>query len=285
MIGFGVSINAALTGFCLAALLSGTLAGVAIGAVQRLRQMGMAKRGRPRRVLLWVHVAAICPLLARLPPPTDKACTAPLPGASRPGTSCPSQPRTFTQETTFGNLAHQAARSARGAVGKDRRGSRCLARLRLRPTRHARRPLLARAFRAPSTRRSLVPSCRKPRSETWLNRPRALRVAPFGQGRRGSRSLARLRLSPTRHVVPFLGARASCPLEHRGPAARCGRLTVYLSAEGRQTPRSQERVAKHLAQPAARSARGAVCQDDGASRSLARLRLRPTRHARRPFLA
>ena len=32
-----------------------------------------------------------------------------------------------------------------------------------------------------------------------------------------------LRVSTTRHVVPFLGARASCPLEHRGPAARCGR--------------------------------------------------------------
>ena len=44
-----------------------------------------------------------------------------------------------------------------------------LARLRLGPTRHARRPFLARASRAPSTRRSLVPSRWKPRSKTWLN--------------------------------------------------------------------------------------------------------------------
>ena len=28
-----------------------------------------------------------------------------LPGASLPGASCPSQPRTFTQEATFENLA------------------------------------------------------------------------------------------------------------------------------------------------------------------------------------
>ena len=38
-------------------------------------------------------------------PQTDEACTAPLPGASLPGALYPSQPRTFTQETTFGNLA------------------------------------------------------------------------------------------------------------------------------------------------------------------------------------
>ena len=44
-------------------------------------------------------------MLARLSPQTDKACLTPLPGASLPGTSYPSQPRTFTQETTFGNLA------------------------------------------------------------------------------------------------------------------------------------------------------------------------------------
>ena len=44
-----------------------------------------------------------------------------------------------------------------------------LARLRFRPTGHARRPFLARASRAPPTRRSLVPSRRKSLSETWLN--------------------------------------------------------------------------------------------------------------------
>ena len=40
-----------------------------------------------------------------------------------------------------------------------------LARLRPRPTKHARRPFLARASRAPPTRRSLEPSCREPLSE------------------------------------------------------------------------------------------------------------------------
>ena len=38
-------------------------------------------------------------------PQTDEACTAPRPGASLPGTSYPSQPRPFTQETTLGKLA------------------------------------------------------------------------------------------------------------------------------------------------------------------------------------
>ena len=49
-------------------------------------------------------------------PRTDEACSALLPGASLPGASYLSQPRTFTQETTFGNFAQQAARFARGAV-------------------------------------------------------------------------------------------------------------------------------------------------------------------------
>ena len=57
-------------------------------------------------------------------PQTDKACTVSLPGASLPGALYPSQPRPFTHEATFGNLAQQAARSARGAVREDRRGSR-----------------------------------------------------------------------------------------------------------------------------------------------------------------
>ena len=63
---FGLNINAALVGFYLATLLSGALAGVAIGAAPRLRQMGIGKTGKPRRVLLWVHVFAICPLAALL---------------------------------------------------------------------------------------------------------------------------------------------------------------------------------------------------------------------------
>ena len=42
---------------------------------------------------------------ARLPPRTNEACTAPLPGASLPGASYPSQPRTCRRETRFENLA------------------------------------------------------------------------------------------------------------------------------------------------------------------------------------
>ncbi len=62
----GVNFNAALMGFYLAMLLSGALAGIAIGAVHRLRQMGIGRMGQRRRVLLWLHVAAICPLPALL---------------------------------------------------------------------------------------------------------------------------------------------------------------------------------------------------------------------------
>ena len=49
--------------------------------------------------------------------------------------------------------AGSASATGGGALALDRG----LARLRLRPTRHARRPLLTRASRAPSTCRSLVP--------------------------------------------------------------------------------------------------------------------------------
>ena len=45
-------------------------------------------------------------------PPTDETCTAPLPGASLPGVTSLSQPRTSTQETGFENLA-QLCRSTR----------------------------------------------------------------------------------------------------------------------------------------------------------------------------
>ena len=68
--------------------------------------------------------------------------------------------------------------------------------------------------------------------------------------------LARLRLGPTRHVAPFLGSRASCPLEHTGgPSA--GRP---LPASGRVRaghPRSQDPSHKTRLN----------CEDDGASRS------------------
>ena len=44
-------------------------------------------------------------LASEAAPQTDKVYSAPLPGVSLPGASYPSQPRTSTQETTFGNLA------------------------------------------------------------------------------------------------------------------------------------------------------------------------------------
>ena len=65
-IRLGVNVNAALMGFYLATLLSGALAGLMIGAVHRLRQVGIDRTGQTRRVLLWLHVAAICPLPALL---------------------------------------------------------------------------------------------------------------------------------------------------------------------------------------------------------------------------
>ncbi len=63
---FGANVNAALMGFFLAALLSGALAGAAIGGSQRLRKMGMRKTGRRNRILVGLHVLAICPLPALL---------------------------------------------------------------------------------------------------------------------------------------------------------------------------------------------------------------------------
>ena len=62
----GANVNAALMGFYLAALLSGALAGIAIGAVHRLHRAGIGRTGNLRRTLLWLHVAAICPLPALL---------------------------------------------------------------------------------------------------------------------------------------------------------------------------------------------------------------------------
>ena len=72
------------------------------------------------------------------------------------------------EEAHGGSIApfRDAKAAARGGVTRDQRGTR----LRLGSTRHARRLFLARAGRAPPTRRSLGPSRRKPLSETWLNR-------------------------------------------------------------------------------------------------------------------
>ena len=125
---------------------------------------------------------------------------------------------------------------------------RGLARLRLRPTTHSRRPFLARASKAPSTRRSLGPSRRKLLSETWLNR----------EDRHGSRRLARLRLGPTTHAQrPFLARASRAPSTRRSlvPSRRKPLSETWLNREDRH-----------------------------GSRRLARLRLRPTTHAQRRFL-
>ena len=68
------------------------------------------------------------------------------------------------------------------------------------------------------------------------------RTFVFGQGRMDSRMdsrlagmtlLARLRLGPTRDVVPFLGARASCPQRAEGPRLFKRAMSILLSATGR----------------------------------------------------
>ena len=61
---FGDNINAALMSTYLAALLSGALAGVAIGGAHRLQRAGAGRVGMPLRTLLRVHVLALCPLPA-----------------------------------------------------------------------------------------------------------------------------------------------------------------------------------------------------------------------------
>ena len=61
-------------------------------------------------------------------PGTDKACSALPPGASLPETPYPSQPRTFTRETTLGNLVQLQGSTRLGesgpAVAKRRAGNR-----------------------------------------------------------------------------------------------------------------------------------------------------------------
>ena len=63
---FGANMNTALMGFFVAALLSGALAGAAIGGAPRLRKMGVRKTGRHNRMLIALHAIAICPLPALL---------------------------------------------------------------------------------------------------------------------------------------------------------------------------------------------------------------------------
>ncbi len=63
---FGNNVNAILMGFYIVALLSGGLAGTVIGGARWLRRKGLVRSSRPRRVLLWLHIVAICPLPALL---------------------------------------------------------------------------------------------------------------------------------------------------------------------------------------------------------------------------
>ena len=69
---------------------------------------------------------------------------------------------------------------------------------------------------------------------------------PPGRGHPSAFSGQRNRQPPVRTTA---GLRR---VVHCGPSARCGRLTVYLSAEGRQTPRSPGSLAKGPAQPVGR---------------------------------
>ena len=63
---FGNNVNAALMGCYLAVLLSGTLAGIAIGGAQQLRRFGGGRIGIPIRALLRAHILALCLLPALL---------------------------------------------------------------------------------------------------------------------------------------------------------------------------------------------------------------------------
>ena len=163
----------------------------------------------------------------------------------------PADDRTFAGKRSAGDIPDHGRQARDGPAGEDRLANRpvgparydaveqhaCLrvgigglARLRLRPTRYARRPFLARACRAPPTRRSLVPSRRKPLSETWLN----------CEDRRGSRRLARLRPRPTRHARrPFLARACRTPSTRRSlvPSRRKPLSETWLNCEDRRGSR------------------------------------------------
>ena len=62
----GVNLNAVLMGFYLATLTLGAFVGIVVGAGQRLRQFGFSSGAQSRRMLLWLHLATACPLLALL---------------------------------------------------------------------------------------------------------------------------------------------------------------------------------------------------------------------------
>ena len=62
----GTNLNAALMGTYLTVLLSGALTGVVVGGAPRFRQISLNRIFVARRVLIWVHALALCPLPALL---------------------------------------------------------------------------------------------------------------------------------------------------------------------------------------------------------------------------
>ncbi len=62
----GTHFNAALMSCYLAVLLTGALTGIVIGGAPHLQQMGLRRTSTPRRLLIWAHALAICPLPALL---------------------------------------------------------------------------------------------------------------------------------------------------------------------------------------------------------------------------
>ena len=160
-------------------------------------------------------------------------------------------------------------------------------------------PLSTRASRALRTRRSLVPSRRKPLSETWLN------CEDPGRSRR----LARLRLRPTGHTRRSFLVRASRALPTRRSLVPSRRKP--LSETCSEDPGRSRRLARLRLRPTGHTRRSFLvrasralptrrslvpprrkplsetwlnCEDPRRSRRLARLRLRPTGHTRRSFL-
>ncbi len=62
----GSNLNAALMGTYLTVLLSGALVGIVVGGAPRFRQISLNRIFAARRVLIWAHVLALCPLPALL---------------------------------------------------------------------------------------------------------------------------------------------------------------------------------------------------------------------------
>ncbi|MCY3803489.1 MAG: GPP34 family phosphoprotein [Gammaproteobacteria bacterium] len=62
----GDNLNAALMATYLTVLLSGALTGVVVGGAPRIKQISLSRVFAARRVLIWVHALALCPLPALL---------------------------------------------------------------------------------------------------------------------------------------------------------------------------------------------------------------------------